>query len=281
MRSRSRCLLALCRIGSQLRKALDRTGPGVISLATMAKARKPRSGAKNRARPGLFDRLARMIRHMLRWVVLGLVGMLALMVAWVGLYRYVDPPGGFYMLQESRRLGEIRYEWVPMTRIAPVMARSAVAAEDANFCLHWGFDMAAIRAALDAGAGRGASTISQQVVKNAFLWHGRSWARKALEAMLTPVVETLWSKRRILEVYLNIAEFGTGVFGVEAAAQHHFNRSAADLTPRQAGLLAAVLPAPQSRNAGRPSDFVSRRANAIADGAATIQRDGRAACFDG
>lgn len=249
----------------------------MISLAFMAKARKPRG----RARTGLLERLARTIRRGLRWLALGLAGLLVLLVAWVGLYRFVDPPGGIYMLQESRRLGGVRHEWVPMTRIAPVMARSAVAAEDANFCLHWGFDMAAIRAALDAGAGRGASTISQQVVKNVFLWHGRSWFRKALEAMLTPVVETLWSKRRIVEVYLNIAEFGTGVFGVEAAAQHHFSRSAADLTPRQAGLLAAVLPSPQSRNAGRPSDFVSRRANAIADGAATIHRDGRAACFDG
>jgi len=249
----------------------------MISLAPMAKARKSRA----RARPGLFDRLARAIRMLLRWAVLGLIGVLVLMVAWVGLYRFVDPPGGVYMWQESRRLGEIRHEWVPMTRIAPVMARSAVAAEDANFCLHWGFDMVAIRAALDAGAGRGASTISQQVVKNVFLWHGRSWLRKALEAIMTPLVETLWSKRRILEVYLNIAEFDTGVFGVEAAAQHYFSRSAADLSARQAGLLAAVLPAPQSRNAARPSDFVSRRANAIADGAATIQRDGRADCFGG
>jgi len=264
-----------------LRKALDHAGPGVISLAAMARARKPRKKARSRNRPGLLNRLAGTIRRLLRWLLLGLVGALVLLVAWVGLYRFVDPPGGIYMWQESRRLGEIRHESVPMTRIAPVMGRSAVAAEDANFCLHWGFDMAAIRAALDAGAGRGASTISQQVVKNVFLWHGRSWARKALEAVLTPIMETLWSKRRILEVYLNIAEFSTGVFGVEAAAQHHFSRSAADLTPRQAGLLAAVLPAPQSRNAGRPSDFVSRRANAIADGAATIQRDGRAACFDG
>lgn len=268
-------------MGSRLRKALDHAGPGVISLAAMAKARKPRKGARNKGRPGPLEWLARAIRRVLRWLVLGMVGLAALMVAWVALYRFVDPPGGIYMLQEARRLGEVRQEWVPMTRIAPVMARSAVAAEDANFCLHWGFDMAAIRAALDAGAGRGASTISQQVVKNVFLWHGRSWARKALEAVLTPLVETLWSKRRILEVYLNIAEFHSGVFGVEAAAFHHFNSTAADLTPRQAGLLAAVLPAPQTRNAGRPSDFVSRRANAIADGAATIQRDGRAACFDG
>jgi len=243
----------------------------------MRKTRKSRA----KPRPGLTERIARAIRRLLRWMVLGLVGALALIVAWVGLYRFVDPPGGIYMWQESRRLGEIRHEWVPMERIAPAMGRSAVAAEDANFCLHWGFDMGAIRAALDAGAGRGASTISQQVVKNVFLWHGRSWLRKALEAVMTPVMETLWSKRRILEVYLNIAEFDTGVFGVEAAAQHYFNRSAADLNPRQAALLAAILPAPQSRSAARPSDFVSRRARAIEDGAATIARDGRAACFDG
>lgn len=253
----------------------------MISHGPMAKRRKPRGRAGTKARTGLMDRLARMIRRGLRWLMLGLAAALLLLIAWVALYRFVDPPGGVYMLQESHRSGGIRHEWVPMTRIAPVMARAAVAAEDANFCLHWGFDMAAIRAALDAGSGRGASTISQQVVKNVFLWHGRSWLRKALEAVLTPVVETLWSKRRILEVYLNMAEFSTGVFGVEAAAQHHFSRAAADLTPRQAGLLAAVLPAPQSRNAGRPSDFVSRRANAIVDGAATIRRDGRAACFDG
>ena len=105
------------------------------------------------------------------------------------------------------------------------MGRSAVAAEDANFCLHWGFDMAAIREAVEEGGTRGASTISQQVVKNVFLWHGRSWVRKAMEAVMTPVVELVWTKRRILEVYLNVAEFDEGVFGVQAAAQHYFGVS--------------------------------------------------------
>jgi monofunctional biosynthetic peptidoglycan transglycosylase len=116
-----------------------------------------------------------------------------------------------------------------------VMGRSAVAAEDANFCNHWGFDMAAIREAIDEGSNRGASTISQQVVKNVFLWHGRSWVRKAMEAVLTPVVELVWSKQRILEVYLNVAEFGEGVFGVQAAAQHYFGVDAKDLTARAGG----------------------------------------------
>jgi monofunctional biosynthetic peptidoglycan transglycosylase len=155
-----------------------------------------------------------------------------------------------------------------------------VAAEDANFCLHWGFDMRAIRRALDENSGRGASTISQQVVKNVFLWQGRSWPRKALEAVLTPLVEAVWTKRRILEVYLNVAEFGKGVFGAEAAAQHYFGISAAKLSPTQAARLAAILPDPKGRDAAKPSAFVRERAAAIMDGAATIKADGRAGCFE-
>ena len=237
--------------------------------------------ARSPRRESRLERLARAIRLALRRLFLALAAILVLLVAWVGLYRFVDPPFGFYMLSENRRLGGIERQVVPMERIAPVMARSAIAAEDANFCRHWGFDVVAIRAALDAGGQRGASTITQQVVKNVFLWHGRSWPRKALEALITPLVEILWPKRRILEVYLNIAEFDTGIFGVQAAARHHFDRDAADLTPRQAALLAAVLPAPQARSASRPSDFVARRARAIEDGAATIARDGRADCITG
>lgn len=242
----------------------------------------PRRETLRRApRAGMLVRTAQAVRRLLRWAVAGLAAFLVALILWVGVYRFVDPPGGIYMWQEWRRLGAIDQRWVPMRLIAPVMARSAVAAEDANFCLHRGFDLAAIRTAIEAGGTRGASTISQQVVKNVFLWHGRSWPRKALEAVLTPMVELIWSKERILEVYLNVAEFAEGVFGVEAAAQHHFGRAAADLTPRQAALLAAVLPAPQARSAARPTDRVARRARAIEDGAATIARDSRAACFGG
>lgn len=240
-----------------------------------------RSASKSPPRPGPLTRLARALRRALRWAIGGVVLLTALMVGWVALYRWVDPPGGIYMWGESRRLGGVAQVWVDWGAIAPVMARSVVAAEDANFCRHFGFDLDAIRAALDDGAGRGASTLTQQVVKNVFLWHGRSWFRKALEAALTPVVEALWGKRRILEVYLNVAEFGEGVFGVQSAARHYFNRDADALTARQASLLAAVLPAPQSRDPGRPTAFVARRANAISDGAETIRRDGRAGCFDG
>jgi len=250
---------------------------GDVLFRSMARKRTP----KPDARPGLLNRLGRTLRRVLRWGTLAVLAVVVLAVGWVALYRVVDPPGGFYMLSESRRLGGIRHEWVDLGAVAPVMARSVVAAEDANFCRHFGFDMDAIRAALDGGGARGASTLTQQVVKNVFLWHGRSWLRKALEAALTPVVEAIWGKRRIVEVYLNIAEFDEGVFGVQAAARAYFDRDAGALSSRQSALLAAVLPAPQSRDARRPSAFVSRRAHAIEDGAATILRDGRAACLSG
>ncbi len=210
----------------------------------------------------------------------GVLAAVALLVVAVLGYKVFNPPGTPYMAAEARRLGGVDQVWVDFEDIAPVMARSVVAGEDANFCLHWGFDMAAIRVALEDGSGRGASTISQQAVKNAYLWQGRSWPRKALEAVMTPVVEMIWSKRRILEVYLNVAEFGEGVFGVEAAARTYFRVGPEALTATQAARLAAVLPSPKKRSAANPSSFVRRRAAAIADGAATIKADGRAACFE-
>lgn len=237
---------------------------------------------KPKARPpGPLARLGAALRRGLRWALLGGGALVVLVLSWVALYAWVNPPGGIYMWQENRRIGPIRHEWAALEEMEPAMARSVVAAEDANFCRHFGFDLAAIRLALDAGAQRGASTITQQVVKNVFLWHGGGWFRKALEAALTPVVEAFWGKRRILEVYLNIAEFDAGVFGAQEAARRYFNREAAALTARQAALLAAILPAPQHRDPVRPSNFIDRRARAIADGAETIRRDGRAACFEG
>mgnify|MGYP000200348742 FL=1 len=201
--------------------------------------------------------------------------------ALIVIFAVVPPPTNIYQMQERWRLGGIEADWVGWNDIAPVMARSVVAAEDANFCRHWGFDMGAIRAAIDAGGNRGASTLSQQVVKNVFLWQGRSWLRKGLEALLTPAVELVWTKRRILTVYLNVAEFGTGVFGVQAAARAHFGVDARDLTPQQAARLAAVLPDPKDRDAGNPGSFTRRRAAQILDGAETIRADGRADCFGG
>ena len=233
-----------------------------------------KSGA--RKRPSLLWRL-------LRWPVRLIVAVTILTVLWVVSYRFIDPPGGIYMASESLRLDGIKRTWRSMDQISPRLARSVMAAEDARFCEHYGFDFDAIRAALAAneagGRTLGASTLTQQVAKNVFLWHQRSWLRKGLEAGFTVLIELTWSKRRILEVYLNTAEFAEGVFGDEAAAQHHFGRAAIALTPRQAARMAAVLPSPKKRNAGRPSRFVQRRAARIADGAATLDASGRADCI--
>ncbi|MCC0063377.1 MAG: monofunctional biosynthetic peptidoglycan transglycosylase [Defluviimonas sp.] len=220
------------------------------------------------------------LRDVLRWAGRGGAAIAALFLAFVLLFAIVNPVMTPYMMAESWRRGGVTRDWVRLEDIAPQMARSVVAAEDANFCLHWGFDMHQIRAAIEEGAGRGASTITQQVVKNVFLWQGRSWPRKALEALLTPVVELVWTKRRILEVYLNVAETGPGVFGVQSAAEVYFKRPAAKLTEAQAGLIAAALPDPKGRNPARPSGYLTRRAGEIADGADTIRADGRAACFE-
>ncbi|MFQ6547042.1 monofunctional biosynthetic peptidoglycan transglycosylase [Aestuariibius sp. 2305UL40-4] len=246
------------------------------SSTSKAKA-SPRKGGKTAPRktPRRSWR-ARLRRRILQLCLL----VLLIPVILIALFAVIPPPTTPYIVSEGVRLGSVERRWVPMEEIAPVMARSAVAAEDANFCLHWGLDLTAIQEALDEGGARGASTISQQTVKNVYLWHGRSWARKALEALLTPAVEAVWSKRRILEVYLNMAEFDEGVFGVEAAAQHYFGVSAAQLSAVQAARLAAILPNPKGRSAARPSEFVRRRAAGIVDGAATIRADGRAACFE-
>ena len=220
-------------------------------------------------------------RWALRWAGRIFGGITAFYAVLILLFSFVPPPINFYQIGEAWRLGGIKKDWVSWDEIAPVMGRSAVAAEDANFCAHWGFDMAAIREAIEEGGNRGASTISQQVTKNVFLWQGRSWLRKAMEAAMTPVVELVWSKQRVLEVYLNVAEFDEGVFGVQAAAQHYFGVDAKDLSPTQAARLAAVLPDPKGRDAAKPSDFVRKRTRAIMAGAETIAADGRSACFEG
>lgn len=216
-----------------------------------------------------------------KWALRGLGAVAAFYAVLILLFSVLPPPINLYQAGEAWRLGGIDKDWVSLEEMAPEMGRSAVAAEDANFCIHWGFDMAAIRQAIDDGSNRGASTISQQVVKNVFLWHGRSYVRKAMEALLTPVVELFWSKRRVLEVYLNVAEFDEGVFGVQAAAQHYFGVDAKDLSALQAARLAAVLPDPKGRDAANPSSFVRNRTRSIMSGAETIAADGRAACFEG
>lgn len=212
------------------------------------------------------------VAAVLRRVILRVV--LALAVFWGGgIALFSVMPVPFSAVMAERQVGawlqgDFGYvahsDWVSMDEISPWMGLAVIAAEDQTFPDHWGFDVAAIEKALSHNERnenriRGASTLSQQTVKNLFLWDGRSWLRKGLEAGLTVGVETVWSKKRILTVYLNIAEFGEGVFGVEAAAQHYFGKPASRLTQSEAALLAAVLPNPLRFKASAPSGYVRSR----------------------
>lgn len=186
------------------------------------------------------------------------------------LLRWVDPPTSAFMLArqfEARSGGqpdfELRHQWMDWDQLSPYLPIALVAAEDQRFPEHAGFDFAAIDQALAdnarGGRMRGASTISQQVAKNLFLWERQSWLRKAVEAWFTVLIETLWPKQRILEVYANLAEFGNGVFGAEAAARHFFGKPAAELDATESARLAAVLPSPRRYSVSAPGPFVQQR----------------------
>ncbi|MGV3346521.1 monofunctional biosynthetic peptidoglycan transglycosylase [Enterobacteriaceae bacterium LUAb1] len=193
-----------------------------------------------------------------------------LWLAGVLLFSFLPVPFSMVMLERQLNAGlqgNIRYrvhaDWVSMDNISPWMALAVIAAEDQRFPSHWGFDIEAIQTVLaeskPGGHLRGASTISQQTAKNLFLWDGHSWIRKVLEAGLTAGIELIWSKQRILTVYLNIAEFGEGVFGAEEAAQRYFHKSARHLNRSEAALLAAVLPNPLRFRVNAPSGYVQQR----------------------
>jgi monofunctional biosynthetic peptidoglycan transglycosylase len=181
--------------------------------------------------------------------------------------RWLAPPTSAFMLQQRMAGVDVRYRWVPLDRISPDAALAVISSEDQRFFDHWGFDLQAISDAFKENRARsnprGASTISQQVAKNLFLWPGKSYLRKVIESYLTLLMELLWPKDRILEVYLNIAEMGRGVFGVEAAARCFYGKSAAHLNKRQAATLAAVLPSPKRLRADRPSEYVQQRTGQI------------------
>ena len=183
------------------------------------------------------------------------------------------------MFIEYNRLGDIQNNWRDLEDMSSYIPLAVAAAEDANFCDHNGFDFEAIETAIEEGSGRGASTISQQVAKNLFLWPSRSWLRKGLETGYTVLIESLWSKRRIMEVYLNIAEFDEGIFGVDTAIAKHFGYNPENLRLADAARLAVVLPAPRDRSASRLSLTLQRRASRIAIGATTLRDEGRADCF--
>ncbi|CAI8784108.1 monofunctional biosynthetic peptidoglycan transglycosylase [Pseudomonas sp. IT-P176] len=194
-------------------------------------------------------------------------------VVLVLLLRFIPPPGTALMVErkiESWFDGEpidLQRDWQSWDNISDDLKVAVMAGEDQKFPEHWGFDFGAIQAALAhnerGGSIRGASTLSQQVAKNLFLWSGRSWLRKGLEAWFTALIEVFWPKQRILEVYLNSVEWDAGVFGAEAAARHHFGVSARSLSRQQASLLAAVLPNPRVYSASHPSAYVARRAGWI------------------
>lgn len=211
--------------------------------------------------------------------------LLLLSVAWVGLYRFVDPPLTFLMVRDRAAGLEVRHQPVPLAAIARSLPRAVIAAEDARFCSHNGFDLEAIEQALEANEEgrrlRGGSTISQQVAKNAFLWPGRTWLRKGLEAWFTFWIELLWPKARIIEVYLNIVEWGRGVFGAEAAARHYFDTSAARLGNSQSARLAAILPSPVRRDAASPGRYTARYAQRIEKRMRIVARDGLDSCLAG
>lgn len=197
------------------------------------------------------------------WLSTAFVAASALLVLTL---RWVDPPSSMviqhWQLHSGRKAQQI---WRPLEKVSPNLQMSVIAAEDQKFPQHYGFDFASVEKALNENRKRtrGASTITQQTAKNLFLWSGRSYLRKGLEAWFTLLLELLWPKQRILEVYLNIAEFGHGIYGAEAAARSHFGTSAQYLSRWQAGLLAAVLPSPKRMSAKYPSNYVQRRASVI------------------
>jgi monofunctional glycosyltransferase len=217
-----------------------------------------------RADDAAADWLRPRLRRYLRRAIKVAIGIVLIPVVLVPVYIVV-PPVSTLMIY-NRLFGPVERTWVSLDAVSPSLVSSVVMSEDGRFCEHGGVDWQELGKVLDRNAGpnRGASTVTMQVVKNLFLWTSRSYLRKALEIPLALYADLIWSKRRTMEIYLNIAELGPGIFGVEAAAQHYFKRHAKELSPGQAALLVSALPNPIERNPGKPSRFVNSRAHAIA-----------------
>ena len=216
---------------------------------------------------------------------LALAAFLLVVVAPVGLtlfYRFVPPPFTILMVQRVVEGKGWDYRWRSLDRMSPALVQAAIAAEDSRFCEHNGFDFEAMEKAWKnnqrGGRVKGGSTISQQTAKNVFLWPARSYVRKGLEAYFTVLIETLWGKRRIMEVYLNVAEMGSGTYGVEAASRRYFGVSADKVTRAQAARLVAILPNPLKYRAVKPGKYVAGRSRRIGAAAGTVRNDGLAAC---
>jgi monofunctional biosynthetic peptidoglycan transglycosylase len=219
------------------------------------------------------------------WVLRLCFGFIILSILWVLLYAFVPPPITFTMLGDVMSGRSVEKNWMPLSQIDDDMERAAIAAEDSKFCAHHGFDQDAIADAMrrnaQGGRIRGGSTISQQTAKNAFLWQGGGYFRKGLEAWFTLLIETMWSKERIMEVYLNVAETGIATYGVDAGAERYFGKDASNLSRTEAARIAAVLPLPKKRDAITPGGFTRRYGNSIAARIRVVARDGLDACLRG
>jgi monofunctional biosynthetic peptidoglycan transglycosylase len=222
--------------------------------------------------------------------VVGVVVVLALLGPPLGvmIYKVLPPPFTILMLERLVQGQGLDYQWRPLSQMAPALSQAAIAAEDAHFCQHHGFDFAAMQKAMRQNARaaarggdkvRGGSTISQQTAKNVFLWPGRSYVRKGAEAWYTVLTEAVWGKRRIMEMYLNVAEMGPGIYGAQAASQYYFHEDADQLSPSQAAHLIAVLPSPLKWKVTAPGRYVARRSRRIGGAMGAVRQDGLASCL--
>jgi monofunctional biosynthetic peptidoglycan transglycosylase len=223
-------------------------------------------------------------KSLLGQLVIFVIAMIVVMpVALVLAFRFIAPPATPLMIGTLLSDGPVAHRWVPLDEISPNLVRAVIAAEDGKFCSHFGFDMEAIDKAFDSNAAggrlRGASTISQQTAKNLFLLQDRTWTRKAVEAYFTALIEGLWPKRRIMETYLNVAEWGPRRFGAEAAAQGNFGKPAAELSQLEAARLATILPSPRRYRADAPGPYVARQSQVIAARIDEVRRDRLDACL--
>jgi monofunctional biosynthetic peptidoglycan transglycosylase len=223
-----------------------------------------------------------LLRRSIGWLVKLVVAFFLISTLWVLAYRYVNPPITLTMIGDLIAGRGASKDWMPIERIDRDMVRASIAAEDGKFCSHHGFDFEAIEDAMKRNASggriRGGSTISQQTAKNAFLWQGGGYARKGVEAWFTFLVEHLWGKRRIMEVYLNLAETGIGTYGVNAGSERYFGHDASAMSATEAARIAAVLPLPKKRGAVAPRGFTRRYGNTIAARIPTVMRGGLDAC---
>lgn len=221
-------------------------------------------------------------RRLVGWIVKLVLVFFLGSILWVLAYRFINPPITFNMVGDLVHGRGAKRQWMPIGQIDRDMVRASIAAEDSKFCSHHGFDVEAIEDAMKRNASggriRGGSTISQQTAKNAFLWNGGGYPRKAVEAWFTFLIEHLWGKRRIMEVYLNLAETGIGTYGVNAGSERYFGHDASAMSPTEAARIAAIYPLPKKRGAIAPKGFTRRYGNTIAARISIVARDGLDAC---